>query len=58
MFITLLGLRIWIGQSRDLNWLCRYVGLRAPAGLCTMYLDGEPQEYLVAAIMAVNQTGA
>ncbi len=57
MFVTLLGLRLWIGCSRDLVWICRYVGLRCPAAICTMYLAGEHEDYLAAAIMACNQTG-
>jgi len=57
MFMNLLGLRLWIGCARDLVWLCGFMGLRSPAGIVTMYLAGEHEDYLAAAIMAVNQSG-
>lgn len=34
------------------------MGLRYPAGLTWMYLNGEASEYLAAAVLAVNQVGA
>ncbi len=57
MFVTLMGLRCWVGCGRDLVWICWYVGLRCPSNLVTMYLSGEHEDYLAAAIMACNQSG-
>lgn len=57
MFVTLLGIRCWIGCARDLVWICGFLGLRCPLGLVTMYLCGEHEDYLAAAIMACNQSG-
>ncbi len=58
MFLTLPPVgRCWVGCVRDLFAHCWCLGLRCPCELANMYLSGEPEDYIAAAILAVNQSG-
>lgn len=58
MFLRVLGVRFYIHTGRSFRHVTRVLGLSLPAAVTDMYLAGEHPDYIAAAILAVNTTGA
>ena len=58
MFLSLLSFsRIYVHTGRSIKSVCRSLGLKYPARVTDMYLQGESAAYISAAIHCVNQSG-